>query len=234
MKRALCVIHDVDCAPGLVGEALRNRGWSVEELPVVPAGRRKSPNVAVSFPDPAGYDLLVPLGSPSAAYDDAGIGRWLLPELEWLAGSVRAGGAVLAICFGAQALARALGGSVRASGHPELGWVTVDSAAPELVAPGPWFESHSDTFTPPPGAVELARNASAVQAFRVGRSLGVQFHPEVTSSIVKAWLATEGKEEQLRALGLDAGELAAAADDAVARERGLAFVDAYLERIFPA
>ena len=180
--RALCVLHDSMSATGLVGDALHEQGWQVDEFLVVPPDRHESPNVEASFPDSADYDLLVPLGAPWSAYDDAGIGRWLAPEVRWLSGAVAAGGAVLGICFGGQVLARALGGSVTRSADPEIGWVRVDPGVPELIPAGPWFQWHFDTFTPPPGAVELARNAAAVQAYRIGRSLGVQFHPEVTTA----------------------------------------------------
>jgi GMP synthase-like glutamine amidotransferase len=44
-------------------------------------------------------------------------------------------------------------------------------------------------FAPPPGATQLAIAASGVQAFSVGASVGVQFHPEVTTAIVDGWLA---------------------------------------------
>jgi putative intracellular protease/amidase len=103
-----------------------------------PADRHDSPNIEVSFPDSSDYDLLVVLGAPWAAYDDVGIGRWLTPELRWLSGVVAAGGAVLGICFGAQVLARALGGSVARSADPEIGWVRIDSDVPALIPAGPW------------------------------------------------------------------------------------------------
>ncbi len=41
----------------------------------------------------------------------------------------------------------------------------------------------------PPGAELLAENPSGPQAFRHGRHLGVQFHPEVTPAIIDAWIA---------------------------------------------
>ena len=125
--RALCVFHDAVSSAGLIGDALSDRHWQVDEFLVVPADRHDSPNIEVSFPDSSDYDLLVVLGAPWAAYDDAGIGRWLTPELRWLSGTVAAGGAVLGICFGAQVLARALGGSVARSAEPEIGWVRIDS-----------------------------------------------------------------------------------------------------------
>jgi len=39
----------------------------------------------------------------------------------------------------------------------------------------------------PPGAKVLAANESGVQAYRAGRHVAVQFHPEVTPEIVAAW-----------------------------------------------
>ncbi|MBP2330377.1 GMP synthase-like glutamine amidotransferase [Kibdelosporangium banguiense] len=233
--RALCVLHDALSETGLIGAALRDQGWHVDELVVVPADRHASPDVEASFPDSSAYDLLVPMGAPwSAGLDDGRIGRWLAPELEWLADAVAAGGAVFGICFGAQALARALGGSVGRAAHPEIGWVRIDSVVPELIEAGPWFQWHFDRFTLPPGAVELARNSVAVQAYQVGRSLGVQFHPEVTAAGIARWV-DNGGAEQARALGIDPVDVLAEADlqAEAAQRRAAALVGAYLAKVFP-
>lgn len=233
--RALCVLHDALSETGLVGAALRDQGWQVDELVVVAPNRHGSPDVDMSFPDSSDYDLLVPMGAPwSAGLDDGRIGRWLIPELKWLAGTVAAGGAVFGICFGAQALARALGGSVVRAVRPEIGWVGIDSDRPELIEAGPWFQWHFDRFTLPPGAVELARNAVAVQAYRVGRSLGVQFHPEVTAAGIARWV-DNGGDAQARALGIDPADLLAEAQRQAeaARQRAAVLVTAYLAKILP-
>ena len=231
--RALCVLHDAFSSTGLIGDALRDRGWRVEEILVVPADQHHTPDVEFTFPDHRDYDLLVPMGAPWSAYDDAAIGRWLVPELSWLSRAVAGGGAVFGICFGAQALARALGGSVALSTHPEVGWTTVESRDPALVPDGPWFEWHYDAFTTPPGSVVLAENAAAVQAYRIGRSLAVQFHPEVTSADVRRWLDTGGAEE-LRARGVDIAAMLAETErqDASAPARAEALIDNYLNKIF--
>ena len=96
---------------------------------------------------------------------------------------------MLGICFGAQALAAALGGCVRRLERPEVGWVTVDTADAERLPAGPWMAWHEDGFTLPPLAYELASNAFGVQAFCHCRHLAVQFHPEVTPAIIADWAA---------------------------------------------
>jgi len=55
--------------------------------------------------------------------------------------------------------------------------------------PLPCVHWHGDTFSLPEGAVRLARNdAYENQAFRVGeRAYGLQFHVEVTASLVAHW-----------------------------------------------
>lgn len=243
--RALCVLHDAFSTTGLIGDALRARGWQVDEALIVPAERYETPNVDFSFPDHRDYDLLVPMGAPWSAYDDEAVGRWLAPELSWLAGAVASGGAVFGICFGAQALARALGGSVALSAHPEIGWTAiqpegVESGEPEVIASGPWFQWHYDTFTAPPGATVLARtvspkNVATVQAYRIGRSLGVQFHPEVTAVDIKMWL-DNGGDAQARSRGIDPADLLAEAgrQEEAARARANDLTDAYLRKIFAA
>ena len=53
----------------------------------------------------------------------------------------------------------------------------------------------------PPGAREIARTKDAIQAFRYGRHLGVQFHPESTVDIVAGWARKDA--ERLNALGIE-------------------------------
>ena len=243
--RALCILHDAFSTTGLIGAALRARGWEVVELTIVPAERYGTPDVGFDFPDYRDFDLIVPMGAPWAAYDDAAIGTWLTPELKWLEGIVADGGAVFGICFGGQALARALGGSVALGARPEIGWTLIEpeqaaesdefGESEQIVGPGPWFEWHFDAFTPPPGATVLARNEAAIQAYRVGRCLGVQFHPEVTAVDIAMWLENDG-ESQARELGIDPADLLAEASrqESAARARAEELTDHYLERIFPA
>ena len=237
--RALCILHDAFSTTGLIGAALRARGWEAVELTIVPAERYDTPDVEFDFPDHHDYDLIVPMGAPWAAYDDEAIGSWLTAELKWLEEIVADGGAVFGICFGGQALARALGGSVALGPRAEIGWTVIEPAAEldesaGIVGPGPWFEWHYDAFTPPPGAVVLARNEVAIQAYRVGRCLGVQFHPEVTDVDITMWLENGG-EAQVRALGIDPADLLAEAarQESAARARAEALTDNYLKTIFP-
>ncbi len=233
--RALCILHDAYSTTGLIGRALRERGWEVDELLVVPAERFHAPGVELTLPDHRDYDLLVPMGAPWSAYDDALIGSWLEPELAWIASAVQAGGAVFGICFGAQAMARALGGSVARGPRPEIGWTVIEPEPGSWLEPGPWFQWHFDALTPPPGATVLARTSVAVQAYQVGRCLGVQFHPEVAEADITLWLG-HGGESAVRAEGVDPSVLLAEAarEREAARARAGALLDAYLERIFAA
>ena len=95
---------------------------------------------------------------------------------------------ILGICYGAQLLARDLGGTVEATGRGEYGRTTLAvSAADHLLTSWPdevtvWM-SHGDAITAgPTGSVALASTPEApVAAFsdEDRRIFGVQFHPEV-------------------------------------------------------
>jgi GMP synthase-like glutamine amidotransferase len=54
----------------------------------------------------------------------------------------------------------------------------------------------------------LARTALADQAFVHGRAMGLQFHPELTPSVLECWLDTGGAAE-LAGLGIDPAGLMA-------------------------
>jgi GMP synthase (glutamine-hydrolysing) len=180
--RALVLVHDEVPGRGVaeigtVAPALAELGHRVEIATFLPGGPPP--------PEPDGVAVLVVLGSAAAADDDSL--PWLGPERAYLARAIALGTPVLGICFGAQLLALVLGGTVGRAPRPERGFVPLTSADPGLLADGAWMQFHNDTFTLPPGAELVAANEVGVQAFRHGRHVGVQFHPEISPSVFAAW-----------------------------------------------
>ena len=227
--RVLFVQQDHVSPTGPVGEAFADRGFDVQEFLVVPEEHFDEPSVTVTFPDPVTFDAVVPMGAPWSVYDRDRIGTWIDDELDFLRRAHQAGVPVLGICFGGQALAAALGGKVIRAGQPEVGWTTVQTSRPDLVEPGPWFQWHADRWVLPDGVRARARTQAAEQAFVVARSMGVQFHPELTPQMLDGWLGNGGSQHA-RALGLDPGQLVAetAARSAEARARARRLVAAFL------
>ncbi len=178
--------HDVDSAH-FIGAAFEARGAEL----TVHLWPDDGP-----LPSVDGVDHVVVLGAISSVNDPD---PWIAEELAWLREVDEAGVPVLGICFGAQAICAALGGRVEAMDRKEIGWRLVDSADPELVPAGPWLEFHGDRCLPPSAATVLARNDVAVQAFRLGRHLAVQFHPEVDGPQLKRWLDAGGSGQAEKA-----------------------------------
>lgn len=204
--RVLFVHQNHSSPPGLVGDAFTALGYDVAEFTVVPRERYHSPDVTATFPDPLGYDAIVAFGAVWAVYDEAAIGTWIHDEIAFTRAAVAGGVPFLGICFGGQMLATALGGSVARAPEPEIGWHCVETDAPGLIDPGPWFQWHVDRFTVPDSVRVMARTRRASQAFVSGRSLGLQFHPELTSSVLQAWLDSGG-EAELATHGVDVDAL---------------------------
>jgi GMP synthase-like glutamine amidotransferase len=218
--RALVIQHEEDAPGGHVSAWLRARGAEQDVYLVSADG---------SEPDPHDYDLVVSLGSEESAYDDRL--PWVAREAVLLRDAFAAEVPVLGICFGSQLLARALGGEALPAERAEIGWVEIRTDEPALVAEGPWFQWHHDTFRPPSGAALLADSPAGPQAYTIGRSLGVQFHPEVTNEIVAEWVALGG--EDLARHGVDPdrllAETRAVADEN--RSRAWRLFDTFLDRV---
>ena len=203
--RALVIEHGPDGGAEGVGDRLKTRGFTLESFQVL-----DGMDDAYSdrpFPDTVDYDLVVIMGSVHSVYDTETIGSWIGREISMVSETVAADRPVLGICFGGQVLSAALGGTVEAAHGPEVGWHTTQSKCPNGLFDGPWFQWHVDRFTLPASSVELARNEHGVQAFRSGRSLGTQFHPEVTPSLVGNWLAQ--LDEWVKRTSVDPEELLA-------------------------
>lgn len=221
--RVLVLRHHPEDRPGLVGDALVDRGYQVE----VAMMDEHSPTPSV-----AGFDLLVVLGSKHSVYDEVIEAAWFGRELEVIAEADRSGVAVFGICFGAQALCRYFGGVVAASGEPEVGWYEIVARNDSGIAAGPWFEYHFDRCTLPAGAQVWADSPRAVQAFALGRHVGVQFHPEIDEAQLADWMAAGG-EDDARELGLDPADLLArtARETPAARRRVADLVDLVLRHV---
>ena len=121
------------------------------------------------LPEPSAVDLLVVMGGPMGANDDATV-PWLVAEVAFIRDVIEAGTPVLGVCLGAQLVARALGAAVHPNPEPEIGWFPVRSAAlasddvfsfpAELTV----FHWHGDTFELP------ARRGAACEQRRLRES----------------------------------------------------------------
>jgi GMP synthase-like glutamine amidotransferase len=217
--KALVIQHEQPTPGGYVHRWLEERGAEQNVYRIDVEDREV---------DPTEYDMLVSLGSEFAAFDDSV--PWLEREKRVLARAAEADVPVLGICFGGQLLARVLGGSSFRGELAEIGWLPVRTREPSMVPEGPWFQWHFDTFTVPPGAELLADSPAGPQAYRIGRSLGLQFHPEVTPEIMDSWVAAYRHE--LDQEGVDPDRLLeetyARADDT--RAAAWRLFDGFLER----
>jgi GMP synthase (glutamine-hydrolysing) len=175
--RALIVQHEESTPAGLLGEWLVKQNAQIDVLRI---------DLDERVPDPRDYQLIAYLGSESAAFDDSV--PFVQRESELIRQAAEHDVPMLGLCFGSQLMARALGGESFRSKGPEVGWFRVRSKDADLISDGPWFEWHYDSFTLPPGAKLLADTDLGPQAYVVGRSLDLQFHPEVTPEIVDGWV----------------------------------------------
>ena len=144
------------------------------------------------FPeDVQGFDGFLIGGSPSSVHDeDAWIERlFLVIRAAYAAGKPLAGA-----CFGHQAIAKALGGTVDANPGPFV----LGTAETEVTAPAPWMEpvasfrlaaAHGEQVTElPPGAEVVGWTPGCpAAAYRIGdRVFATQYHPEMTPEFLAA------------------------------------------------
>jgi len=173
-----------------------------------------------ALPDPRQLAGAVVTGSSAMVTDRE---PWSEATAEWLGAAISAGTPVLAICYGHQLLAHALGGRVGKNPRGrEIGTVEAALAAAArdddllghfrgaLLVQSSHLESVLEL---PPGATRLATTQrDPNHAFRVGRAAwGVQFHPEFDADIVRGYIAA--RREALLEEGVDADALSRSAVD---------------------
>jgi GMP synthase (glutamine-hydrolysing) len=187
MGSSLLVLQHIACEPPAAFEdELRARGFDVARVEL---------DEGEHLPDWRTFPAIVVMGGPMGAYDEHDH-PWLAAEKRLIREAVEADVPVWGVCLGAQLLASALGARVYPGEQPEVGVLPVElttDAAEDPVfceAPRsfPSLQWHGDTFDLPDGATLLASSpAYRNQAFRVGRSYGLQFHLEVPLELATEW-----------------------------------------------
>lgn len=166
-------------------------------ITVVNAHKGELPDGAVP------WDGVVVTGSPAMVSDRE---PWSEAAAKWLVQAVHKEIPVLGVCYGHQLLAHALGGE--AGYHPEgretgTRQIQLLASAEDDPLFGGMPESFAAQLTHkqsvlrlPPGATLLAENEfEPHQAFRVGkRAWGVQFHPEFSPAVMKAYLHAQSPD----------------------------------------
>jgi GMP synthase-like glutamine amidotransferase len=183
-RRGLILSHGDEAPAALLEEWLSEHGCEY----VVHDVTQKA------LPSLEGFSFIASLGSvQSATKADP---PWVAAEIELLRDAIEAEIPVLGVCFGGQALSIALGGAVTPAAKPQIGWFELAERVDEVPL-GPWFHWHYEQLSVPPGGEPLAHSEAGPAAFRHGRHLGLQFHPEVTLEVIASWARSEAELEKL-------------------------------------
>ena len=200
-KKILIVKHVEQEGPGQIGMFFGNEGWKLETVELG-LGKR--------LPDSVDdFAAVVVLGGPMNVYE---VGKYpfLQDEENFIRKALIEEVPLLGICLGAQLLAKTCGARVRKAAVKEVGWYPVnvtreglrDSLFRGMPRQFPVFQWHEDTFgIPAEGALLVRGKTCKNQAFRVGRNAyGLQFHFEVTDSMVEEWMKEEEGKADVRGI----------------------------------
>jgi GMP synthase-like glutamine amidotransferase len=198
-------VQNIECETlGSFEPLLRSDGYSVD---IFDAPKESLPA------DLSGYSGIIILGGPMSVYENY---PYLLREQELIKSAIKSGVPVLGICLGSQLIAQATGGKVYRGKRKEIGWGAIELTRDGLAdifsglngsGPTRVFQWHGDTYELPGNARVLAANELYPQAFRVGSAVGIQFHLEVNSDMIRTW--AEQYNAELEAEGIDSSSLLA-------------------------
>lgn len=234
MRRAVCIANVAHEGPGLLGDLVVDAGFSLTQVEAWKGERWPS--------DLGAGDLVIVMGGPMGVAD---IGKpgfdWLGEVAELLRLSLSADHPCIGVCLGMQLMAHAAGATVApmrdaaGSALREVGWGPVElvGASPILAGlPRPMevLHWHGDACALPEGAELLASTpVCPVQMFALGRSVGIQFHPEVDGATACIWASEDaafvrGANGPEGVQALQSASPAAAARTLASRRRMLANV----------
>lgn len=183
----LMIVHQQQSSPGNVGNWFRANGFPLDI---------RRPRFGDPLPETLeAHTGAVIFGGPQSANDrDDFIRR----EIDWIGVALNEEKPFLGICLGAQMLALHLGGEVASHplGFAEMGYYPIrptGEGARLLDWPDQVYQWHREGFSLPECAELLAEGGKfRRQAFRHGSAYGLQFHPEITQTVMTRWVTQAG------------------------------------------
>ena len=139
---------------GSIEPWLQNAGYKISNTQFFDSGVLPSINE---------IDFLVVMGGPMSVNDESE-NPWLVKEKRFIKSIIEGGKPVLGICLGAQLIANSMGGEVFSNPEKEIGWFPVQAVEPESSSVFRFpeetevFHWHGETFSLPPGAVQIAKS----------------------------------------------------------------------------
>jgi len=153
-----------------------------------------------SVPSSLDVDFAVLMGGPMSALEEDKY-PFMAEEKQLCRELFAAEKPVLGICLGAQIMANAFFAQIRQNPEKEIGFYPVTFENGFTVNAFHW---HGETFDIPEYAESIAYSeACRNQGFKIGRSLGLQFHLETTEDSLSS-LLENGAEELEQALSAKA------------------------------
>jgi GMP synthase (glutamine-hydrolysing) len=188
-RQILVILHQEHSTPGRVGNALQKLGYTLDV---------RRPRFGDALPPTmAEHAAAIIFGGPMSANDED---DYIRREIDWIGVPLRENKPFLGICLGAQLCAKHLGAKVSQdpNGHAEVGYYPIRPTEAGLAVVEIWpeyvYQWHREGFDLPAGTELLAQGDTfEVQAFRLGRTFALQFHPEVTHAMMHRW-TTHGHE----------------------------------------
>ena len=180
----LLLLHQKTSCAGAVGLWLRRNHYNLDI---------RHPTLGEKLPDNLDrHAAVIVFGGPMSANDDV---PEIRQEIDWLTLPLQEKIPFLGICLGAQMMVRQLGGKIypHKQSLVEIGYHGVGPTSEGKALFEEWpqrfFQWHSEGFNIPSDAVCLAEGSRFEnQAYAYDSHVyGVQFHPEITTSIIDRW-----------------------------------------------
>ncbi len=195
-QKILIVLHRSCGDMGKVGQLLEQRGYRLEMCCTLEGD---------TLPDPSDYAGVVVFGGSMSVNDSKELAG-IQAEIDWIPTVIAANVPYLGICLGAQLLAKALGADVakKSDKSAEIGLYHIypteknSSFLPEKGLL--FYQWHLEGFTMPNNCKQLATNDNFPnQAFMLNdKTIGLQFHPEVTRPMIDCWVQREAEDLRLK------------------------------------
>ena len=180
----LLLLHQKNSCAGAVGDWLQTHGFTLDI---------KRPTLGEALPQTLEKHAgVIVFGGPMSANDET---PEIKNEINWLTLALKEKVPYFGICLGAQLMVRQLGGEVtrHKQGLVEIGYHPLQATKAGTQLFSDWsdhyFQWHKEGFSLPVGAELLASgHRFEHQAFSYNHHVfGVQFHPEITKTIIKRW-----------------------------------------------